>query len=79
MLQPYLDDPKFTPVEVARSSSAAEGLCRWVRAMAAYHVISKRVEPKKFALKEAAASLASEERVLAAKREQLQVREIDCL
>ncbi len=41
--------------------------------MCAYHAIAKRVEPKKAALKDATAVLANAERVLASKREQLEV------
>ena len=40
--------------------------------MCAYHVIAKRVEPKKLALRDATATLQNAEKVLASKREQLQ-------
>ena len=69
--QPFLDDPAFTPEEVARASSAAEGLCKWVRAMVSFHHISKMIEPKRQALKEATAALSAAEKVLVAKKEQL--------
>lgn len=69
--QPYLDDPMFVPEEVVRASSAAEGLCKWVRAVVEFHHIAKMIEPKKAALKEASAALAAAEKVLTAKKEQL--------
>ena len=33
--------PEFDPAVVAKASSAAEGLCKWVRAMSAYNAIAK--------------------------------------
>ena len=72
-LQPYLDNPAFTPEEVSRASSAAEGLCKWVRAVVQYYHVSQMIEPKKAALKESTLMLSSAEKVLAAKKEQLQV------
>ena len=29
----FVPDPKFTPAQIAKASSAAEGLCKWVLAM----------------------------------------------
>ncbi|XP_047480638.1 dynein axonemal heavy chain 7-like [Penaeus chinensis] len=37
----YVRLPEFDPVSVAKASSAAEGLCKWVRAMASYNAIAK--------------------------------------
>ncbi|KAK7080901.1 Dynein heavy chain 12, axonemal [Halocaridina rubra] len=36
----YVKLPEFDPVAVAKASSAAEGLCKWVRAMSAYDHIN---------------------------------------
>ena len=37
----YVRLPEFDPPVVAKASSAAEGLCKWVRAMSAYNHIAK--------------------------------------
>jgi dynein heavy chain len=37
----YMEDPEFEPDKVAKASSAAEGLCRWVRAMEVYDRVAK--------------------------------------
>ncbi len=37
----FIPDPKFTPQLIAKASSAAEGLCKWVLAM----VMSKSTHP----------------------------------
>lgn len=38
---------EFQPERVAKASSAAEGLCRWVRAIESYDQVAKHVAPKK--------------------------------
>ncbi|KAI4474528.1 hypothetical protein M0802_015568 [Mischocyttarus mexicanus] len=43
----YMTDKNFVPHIVAKASSAAEGLCKWVRAMVSYNEIAKVVAPKK--------------------------------
>ncbi|XP_019696725.1 dynein heavy chain 7, axonemal [Harpegnathos saltator] len=43
----YMTDKNFDPKVVARASSAAEGLCKWVRAMVLYDDVAKVVAPKK--------------------------------
>ncbi|XP_076645556.1 dynein axonemal heavy chain 3 [Halictus rubicundus] len=52
----YISDNSFKPHIVAKASSAAEGLCKWVRAMVSYDEVAKAVAPKK-------------EKLLAAQRE----------
>lgn len=42
-----MTDKNFEPKIVARASSAAEGLCKWVRAMVLYDAVAKVVAPKK--------------------------------
>jgi dynein heavy chain, axonemal len=54
----YMDNPEFDPEKIKSASSAAEGLCRWVRAMECYDRVAKVVEPKKQALAVAEADLA---------------------
>ena len=43
----YIPNPEFEPDIVKNSSSACEGLCRWVRAMDRYDKVAKIVAPKK--------------------------------
>ncbi|CAK9808069.1 Dynein axonemal heavy chain 7 [Anthophora plagiata] len=43
----YIIDSNFKPHIVAKASSAAEGLCKWVCAMVSYDEVAKAVAPKK--------------------------------
>lgn len=54
----YTCDPDFDPAKMKSVSSAAEGLCSWVKAMDIYDRVIKVVEPKKAKLAEAEAELA---------------------
>lgn len=42
-----MTNKNFDPKVVARASSAAEGLCKWIRAMVLYDGVAKVVAPKK--------------------------------
>ncbi|XP_011505656.1 PREDICTED: dynein heavy chain 7, axonemal-like [Ceratosolen solmsi marchali] len=53
----YLKNKKFAPQKVAKASQAAEGLCKWVRAMVLYDKVIKVVAPKKEKFQEAEMSL----------------------
>lgn len=46
----YMENPEFEPEKIKNASSAAEGLCRWIRALESYDRVAKVVEPKKEAL-----------------------------
>lgn len=37
----YLTNPEFDPQVVAKASSAAEGLCKWIKGMEVFHRVSK--------------------------------------
>ena len=37
----YMPNEDFVPEKVAKASSAAEGLCKWVRAMEVYDRVAK--------------------------------------
>jgi dynein heavy chain, axonemal len=67
----YLKDPEFEPNRVAKASSAAEGLCKWVLAMVKYDDIKKIVAPKEKALAEAEAELLVLNQALSEKQAQL--------
>jgi len=64
---------KFDPAAIAKSSSAAEGLCKWVMAMESYDRVAKVVAPKKAKLAEAETELAEAMATLTEKRSGLKV------
>lgn len=37
----YMTNPDFNPSVVAKASSAAEGLCKWIKAMEVYDRVAK--------------------------------------
>lgn len=37
----FVPDENFTPTNIAKASSAAEGLCKWVLAMEGYDRVAK--------------------------------------
>ncbi|XP_029012096.1 dynein axonemal heavy chain 12 [Betta splendens] len=67
----YMTNPDFDPSIVAKASSAAEGLCKWIKAMEVYDRVAKVVAPKKANLDEAQRSLASTMALLDQKRGEL--------
>ncbi|XP_048346084.1 dynein axonemal heavy chain 12 isoform X2 [Sphaerodactylus townsendi] len=71
----YLTNPEFDPPKVAKASSAAEGLCKWIMAMEVYDRVTKVVAPKKARLAEAQQSLAQTMALLNQKRAELQAVE----
>ncbi|KAK7101371.1 hypothetical protein V1264_019760 [Littorina saxatilis] len=67
----FMTNPDFDPAKVAKASSAAEGLCKWIMAMEMYDRIAKVVAPKKVKLEEAEAELRITLQILDDKRAQL--------
>uniref|UniRef100_A0A8D3BVT1 Dynein axonemal heavy chain 12 n=1 Tax=Scophthalmus maximus TaxID=52904 RepID=A0A8D3BVT1_SCOMX len=67
----YMTNPDFDPSIVAKASSAAEGLCKWIKAMEVYDRVAKVVAPKKANLQEAQESLAATMALLDQKRGEL--------
>ncbi|KAG1961895.1 dynein heavy chain 12, axonemal [Pimephales promelas] len=67
----YMTNPDFDPGKVAKASSAAEGLCRWITAMEVYDRMAKVVAPKKANLIVAQESLATTMALLNQKRAEL--------
>jgi len=67
----YITNPEFVPEKIKNASSAAEGLCKWVRAMESYDKVAKVVAPKKEKLKGAETSLATAMASLTVKRKEL--------
>ncbi|KAM8930418.1 dynein axonemal heavy chain 12 [Pelodytes ibericus] len=71
----YITNQDFDPAKVAKASSAAEGLCRWILAMEVYDRVAKVVAPKKARLAEAQHSLAETMDLLNQKRAELKAVE----
>ncbi|CAK9049405.1 unnamed protein product, partial [Durusdinium trenchii] len=57
-LKPLEEDPEFDPEVIRKASTAAMGICKWVRAMIVYDGVAKVVGPKKEALAGAEQELA---------------------
>ena len=70
-ITPYCEMPDFEPKRVGKSSTAAMGLCKWVRAMETYYSASKLVKPKQEALALAESHLKGASDLLAEKKQQL--------
>ncbi|XP_068007753.1 dynein axonemal heavy chain 9 [Melanerpes formicivorus] len=64
-LQPYLQDPHFSPELVSTKSLAAAGLCSWVLNILRFHQLHRQVQPKRQALGAANAELAAAQDKLA--------------
>ena len=52
-IEPFYNDPQFTPEIVEKASKACKAMCMWARAMYKYHQVTLVVEPKKLQLAEA--------------------------
>ena len=70
-LKPLEDDPEFDPEVIKKASTAAMGICKWVRAMIVYDGVAKVVGPKKAALAQAESELAKVMGVLNEKKAEL--------
>ncbi|CAG9863347.1 unnamed protein product [Phyllotreta striolata] len=66
-----LNDENFDPDKIKTASTAAEGLCKWIIAIAKYDKVVKVVAPKKAALAVAEGMLATAMSELETKRAQL--------
>lgn len=60
-IQPYLKDAEFEPDFIRQKSGAAAGLCAWVINIIRFYEVFCDVEPKRKALAQANADLASAE------------------
>ncbi|XP_048523986.1 dynein axonemal heavy chain 7-like [Dendroctonus ponderosae] len=67
----YLPHKDFKPHVVAKASSAAEGLCKWIIAMDMYDRVAKEVAPKKEKLNKAEREYANTMMVLNQKKEEV--------
>lgn len=71
----FMTNPEFDPAKVARASSAAEGLCKWIMAMEQYDRVAKIVAPKRLKLAEAEEELAGN--MAALKKTQMALQEVE--
>uniref|UniRef100_A0A8C5T8B7 Dynein axonemal heavy chain 1 n=1 Tax=Malurus cyaneus samueli TaxID=2593467 RepID=A0A8C5T8B7_9PASS len=74
-IQPYIDNEEFQPAAIAKVSKACTSICQWVRAMHKYHFVSKVVEPKRQAFREAEADLRATQKVLDEAKQRLKAVE----
>lgn len=71
-LKKYIDNPKFVPEIVEKTSKACKSLCLWVRAIDSYAHVFRTVEPKREKLAVAQQELAVVTSELAKKQAALQ-------
>ncbi|CAD7946598.1 unnamed protein product [Amoebophrya sp. A25] len=70
-VKPFEADPNFDPEAVKKSSVAAAGMCKWVRAMIVYERVAREVGPKREALAASQAKLKQAVDKLALKKAEL--------
>ena len=63
-IKKYTSNAEWTPDNVGKVSSAAKGLCMWVRAMETYGHVSKEIAPKRTKLKAAQDQLNKKQKQL---------------
>ncbi|KAL0205536.1 hypothetical protein P9112_000843 [Eukaryota sp. TZLM1-RC] len=68
---PYINSPDFHVKVITQASVPAGALCEWVHAVYKYHVVVEEIAPKKKALEEARKQLATLQKELQAKRNNL--------
>ncbi|XP_026815944.1 dynein heavy chain 7, axonemal-like [Rhopalosiphum maidis] len=67
----YVANPDFDPKKIKKASNAAEGLCKWIKAMSSYDKVAKEIRPKRIALAESEAMYNNAMGELKEKRSQL--------
>ncbi|XP_064633532.1 dynein axonemal heavy chain 3-like isoform X2 [Lineus longissimus] len=70
----YITNPEFDPAIIKNVSSACEGLCKWIKAVATYDEVAKIVAPKRKSLIGAEAVLA--EQMAKLKETQAELKEV---
>ena len=68
---PYMQMERFNPEIVKHASNAAEGVCRWIRAIYNFYFINEDVKPKKLALQKAEKDLKDKKLNYKFKKKQL--------
>jgi dynein heavy chain len=72
-IAPFITSSDFEPKVIEKVSRAANGLCKWVRAMYVYSQVAAVVEPKRAKLRDAQAELEVTELMLKEKQAALKV------
>eukprot|EP01064_Diplonema_japonicum_P003207 TRINITY_DN1209_c2_g1_i1.p1 TRINITY_DN1209_c2_g1~~TRINITY_DN1209_c2_g1_i1.p1 ORF type:complete len:4214 (+),score=1112.95 TRINITY_DN1209_c2_g1_i1:49-12642(+) len=70
-LQKFIDDDKFSPLEVKKVSVPCAGMCQWVHAMFKYYHVNLEVEPKRRELEGAEKELKVVQDALSVTRKKL--------
>ncbi|EDV29711.1 uncharacterized protein TRIADDRAFT_18356 [Trichoplax adhaerens] len=70
-LKKYVENPRFIPEVVERTSKACKSMCMWVRACDLYAKVYREVEPKRIRLAAAEAELDETNKALAEKQARL--------
>lgn len=73
----YLPNPDFHPEKVRNASSAAEGMCKWIRALSQYDKVAKVVAPKREAVEASQEALVSKSEVLKEMQKELNIVEAE--
>ncbi|GFS18450.1 dynein heavy chain 1, axonemal [Elysia marginata] len=74
-IEPYINNPNFTPEAILKVSKACTSICQWVIAMYKYHFVAVGVAPKREKLRLAMEELDNTEKILAQAKQKLQVVE----
>lgn len=74
-IQPYVNDPEFSPEKIMSKSIAAAGLCAWVINIVKFYEVYVVVEPKRRALNKATSELNEAREKLVNLKEKLAVLE----
>ncbi|GFN88548.1 dynein heavy chain 1, axonemal [Plakobranchus ocellatus] len=70
-IEPYINNPNFTPEAILKVSKACTSICQWVIAMYKYHFVAVAVAPKREKLRLAMEELDATEKILAAAKRKL--------
>eukprot|EP00756_Hemistasia_phaeocysticola_P022945 Hpha_TRINITY_DN15865_c4_g10::TRINITY_DN15865_c4_g10_i1::g.188383::m.188383/K10408/DNAH; dynein heavy chain, axonemal len=71
-LQPFVNDPGFTPDQIGRSSAACQSMCSWAHAINNYYHVTRDLKPKQAAFEVAQKEGAIAKAELETKQKELQ-------
>lgn len=74
-ITPYINNPKFHPDIVKHASNAAQGMCKWVRAMYHFYFVNNEIKPKIAALAIAEKDVQEKKVILEEKEYELKLLE----
>ena len=76
-ITPYINNPKFHPEIVKFASNAAQGMCKWVRAMYHFYFVNNEIKPKIAALAVAEQDVKEKKIILEEKEYELKQVELE--